>query len=42
MKNVKARSPVKPSKDKQVFKKTSVNTKKINVAPPMFRGGIRF
>lgn len=42
MKNVKARSPVKASKDKQVFKKTSVNTKKINISPPMFRGGIRF
>lgn len=42
MKVVKARSPVKPSKDKQVFKKTSVNSKKINISPPMFRGGIRF
>lgn len=42
MKKVKARSPVKPSKDKQVFKNTSVNTKKINVSPPMYRGGIRF
>ena len=42
MKRGKARSPVKPSKDKQVFKNTSVNSKKINVSPPMFRGGIRF
>lgn len=41
MKVVKARSPVKPSKDKQVFKNTSVNRKKINISPPMFRGGIR-
>lgn len=42
MKKVKARSSVKPAKDKQVFKNTSVNSKKINVFPPMFRGGIRF
>ena len=42
MKKVKARSPVKPSKDKQVFKNTSVNSKKINYAAPMYRGGIRF
>lgn len=41
MKKVKARSAVKPSKDKQVFKNTSVNSKKINYAPPMYRGGIR-
>lgn len=41
MKKVKARSPVKSSKDKQVFKNTSVNSKKINYAPPMYRGGIR-
>lgn len=37
----KARTPVKPSKDKKVFKQTSVNKKEINTAPPMFRGGIR-
>ena len=42
MKKVKARCPVKASKDKQVFKNTSVNTKKINFSPPLFRGGIRF
>ena len=41
MKNVKSRSPVKASKDKQVFKNTSVNKKKINISPPMYRGGIR-
>lgn len=41
MKIVKARAPVKPSKDKQVFKNTSVSKKKINVTPPMYRGGIR-
>lgn len=41
MKKVKARSTVNPSKDKQVFKNTSVNKKKINVSPPMYRGGIR-
>lgn len=41
MKKGKARSPVKPSIDKQVFKNTSVNKKKINISPPMYRGGIR-
>lgn len=41
MKKVKARSTVKASKDKQVFKNTSVNRKKINVSPPLYRGGIR-
>ena len=41
MKKVKARSSVKASKDKQVFKNTSVNHKKINTSPPMYRGGIR-
>ena len=29
MKKVKARSPVKPSKDKQVFKNTSVNKRRL-------------
>lgn len=37
----KSRVPVKPSKDKKVFKQTSVNRKEINTAPPMYRGGIR-
>lgn len=36
-----SRAPVKPSKDKIVFKKTSVNKKEINTSPPMYRGGIR-
>lgn len=32
---------VKKNKDKAVFAKTSSNRKKINVAPPLYRGGIR-
>ena len=35
------RFPVKKKKDKAVFAKTSTNNKKINVAPPLYRGGIR-
>lgn len=38
---IKSRAPVKPSKDKKVFKQTSVNKKEINISPPMYRGGIR-
>ena len=36
-----SRLPVKKKKDKAVFAKTSTNKKKINVAPPLYRGGIR-
>lgn len=35
------RAPVKKNKDKAVFAKTSINKKKVNVAPPLYRGGIR-
>ena len=35
------RTPVKPKKDKKVFKHTANATKKINIAPKMQRGGIR-
>lgn len=35
------RVPVKKKKDKAVFAKTSTNKKKINVAPPLYRGGVR-
>lgn len=35
------RTRVKKNKDKAVFAKTSTNKKKINVAPPLYRGGIR-
>lgn len=35
------RRKVKPRKDKKVFKRTAVKSKKINVDPKIFRGGIR-
>lgn len=35
------RRKVKPRKDKKVFKRTAVKSKKINVDPKVFRGGIR-
>lgn len=38
----KSRKPVKPSVDKKIFSKTSVNHKKVNFNAPMYRGGIRF
>lgn len=28
-------------KDRQVFRHTAINTKKINVSPAIYRGGIR-
>lgn len=37
----RARQSVKPSKDKQVFSKTAKKTKKINIDPGEWRGGIR-
>ena len=37
----KSRKPVKASKDKKVFSKTSKTKKELNVAAPMYRGGIR-
>lgn len=35
------RVPVKKNKDKAVFAKTANNKKKINVSPPLYRGGVR-
>lgn len=35
------RRKVKARKDKKVFKRTAVKSKKINVDPKIFRGGIR-
>lgn len=35
------RQSMPPKKDKQVFKKTSKNTKRINVEVSQFRGGIK-
>jgi len=38
---MKHRTPTKPKKDKNAFKRTAMNTKKINVSPKAMRGGIR-
>ncbi len=35
------RKRVRPSKDKAVFRRTAAKSKKINVNPTIFRGGIR-
>lgn len=35
------RKPTKPGLDKKMFRKTAVNSKKINVNPTIYRGGIR-
>lgn len=36
-----ARTKVKKSKDRKIFKTTAATTKKINLAPRIMRGGIR-
>lgn len=33
--------PMKRSQDRQVFRHTAVNSKRINVNPKIYRGGIR-
>ena len=35
------RRPMKPRKDKKIFSRTAVKSKKINLAPRVMRGGIR-
>lgn len=35
------RKPMKVRKDRKVFRRTAVKTKKINIAPKVMRGGIR-
>lgn len=35
------RSSVKPKKDKKIFRRTAVKSKKINIEPKIYRGGIR-
>ena len=35
------RKMMRPKKDKKVFRRTAVKSKKINVNPTIFRGGIR-
>lgn len=36
-----ARKKMRPRKDKVVFKRTAAKSKKININPTIFRGGIR-
>lgn len=35
------RRKVKPRKDKKIFRRTAVKSKRINIDPKVFRGGIR-
>lgn len=35
------RKVMRPRRDKKVFRRTAVKTKKINLAPRVMRGGIR-
>lgn len=35
------RKKMKPRKDKKVFRRTAAKSKKININPTVFRGGIR-
>ncbi len=35
------RKKMKPNKDKKVFTRTAAKSKKINIDPKIFRGGIR-
>lgn len=35
------RTAMKPSTDQRVFRRTAVQTKKINIAPKVMRGGTR-
>lgn len=36
-----ARKRMMPSKDRKVFRRTAVSSKKININPTIYRGGIR-
>lgn len=36
-----ARRRMRPKKDNKVFRRTAVKSKKINVNPTIYRGGIR-
>lgn len=38
---MKKRTTVSRFKDKRIFRQTANRTKKLNAAPPTFRGGIR-
>ncbi len=36
-----ARKRMRPKKDNRIFRRTAVKSKKININPTIFRGGIR-
>lgn len=36
-----SRRKTKPSKDHKIFRRTAISTRKVNIAPTIFRGGIR-
>lgn len=36
-----ARSRTRPKKDQKIFRRTAVKSKKINIDPKIYRGGIR-
>lgn len=35
------RNRTRPSKDRRIFRRTAVKSKKINIDPKIYRGGIR-
>ena len=35
------RSRMSPDKDKKIFRRTAISSKKININPTIYRGGIR-
>lgn len=35
------RAKVRPHRDKSMFRRTAVKSKKINISPKIYRGGIR-
>lgn len=39
---MKHRAPTKPKVDQKIFHNTANKTKKVNIAPRIMRGGIRF
>lgn len=35
------RKPVSKKKDRRIFRRTAIKSKRMNINPPVFRGGIR-
>lgn len=35
------RASVRPSLDRKIFRRTAVSSKRINISPKVYRGGIR-